>query len=254
MVLFVALEGVGICLVDAEPRELLYVSLSNLKIRASRTETQQSLEVHLAHLQVDAAVPTTKFPVMLAPLPQPLGVAERPNGGACLFLSIAHNRKWHHHSLVYLEYVGASVQPLRLQLEQNTTARLVRLFASLDKMQNSAKAVGSGAGAAAGSPESKEHSATAAGSGGGGSGGGGGGSLPASFLKFYIQELTLHQISLQVTVQIDLACDDHALQPFHPTQGLHALGGALRHLLSLQNVCITLDRYRRPRRHPPPVA
>ena len=47
-------------------RELLYVSLSSLRLRANRTDTQQSLEVARAP-SGDASVPSTKFPVMLAP-------------------------------------------------------------------------------------------------------------------------------------------------------------------------------------------
>ena len=63
------LEGIGVSLIDNEPRELIYMCLSSLRLRAHRSRAQQAVQLLLAHLQVDAAVPTAKFPVMLAPLP-----------------------------------------------------------------------------------------------------------------------------------------------------------------------------------------
>jgi len=66
------------------------------------------------------------------------------------------------------------------------------------------------------------------------------GALPAAFLKFYIQELELHQVSLTVTVQMDMVCDEVELQRYHPTT---SLVGVARHLIALQNVNVTLDRF-----------
>ena len=43
----------------------------------------------------------------------------------CLHLNLVHNRRWLH--VLYLDYVNLSIRPLRLQIEQNTTARLIRL-------------------------------------------------------------------------------------------------------------------------------
>lgn len=43
-------------------------------------------------------------------------------------------------------------------------------------------------------------------------------------------------MAITVTVQMDLLCDDPALQRFHPTNSLVA-----RNLISLQNVSLTLQ-------------
>jgi hypothetical protein len=66
------------------------------------------------------------------------------------------------------------------------------------------------------------------------------GALPATFLKFYLQELELHPVSLTLTVQMDMVCDEPELQRFHPTS---SLVGVARHLVSLQNVTVTFDRF-----------
>ena len=273
----------------------------------------------LAHLQVDSAVPSTKFPVMLAPQPQPSSATANATP-VCLEVSVTHNRRWH--SLVYLEYVGASVRPLRLQLEQNTCARLLRLAHSIAKAQSKAdqalvqlqgqtpgvgptavrrlssvsraaagigvRGMGGDVGGDVGGDMSSGVGGGVSGgsidvgsvvSGGMGSSSGGGGganvassgseasvfpaervaaagastadyvvrhvrteqtsTLPATFLKFYIQELDLHQLTILLTVQMDLVCDESSLQIFHPT---NSLVGIARYLLSLQNVSLTLDR------------
>jgi len=284
------LAGIGLSIIDGEPRELVYVFFQNLRLRASRSKSQQSLELLLARLQVDAAVPSTKFPVMLAPLPPPSSRGGLAEEDVCVEFSVTHNRRWH--SLIYLEYVGLAVRPLRLQLEQNTTARLLRLFDSLSRVQlqmdraatqlqghtggsqrplaaSTVADGGSGCrtgdgmigvgGHAADGWSRSEPSGLLHPGGGGMVGGGmtGGvqrdgngsgrmradsvrGALPAAFLKFYIQELELHQVSLTVTVQMDMVCDEVELQRYHPTT---SLVGVARHLIALQNVNVTLDRF-----------
>ena len=286
------LEGVSLSLIDGEPRELVHVSFHKLRLRASRSQSEQSLELRLARLQVDAAVAATKFPVMLAPVPHArVASAEGETGETevCVEFSVTHNRRWH--SLIYLEYVGLAVRPLRLQLEQNTIARLLRLLDSLARIEDKAnRAVAQIPAHANGSqrptaqrpngptaqrPNGSQSAATKPGAGGSGSGkpamlgvdghvadgwpradstlepsDGGSltraradserGALPATFLKFYLQELELHPVSLTLTVQMDMVCDEPELQRFHPTS---SLVGVARHLVSLQNVTVTFDRF-----------
>jgi hypothetical protein len=50
---------------------------------------------------------------------------DETEGSGCLHLNLVHNRRWLH--VLYLDYVRLSIRPLRLQIEQNTTARLIRL-------------------------------------------------------------------------------------------------------------------------------
>ena len=49
------LDGIGVSLIDQEPRELLHASLQQLKVVAVRTPQQHSLSLALAHLQVPPA-------------------------------------------------------------------------------------------------------------------------------------------------------------------------------------------------------
>ena len=51
------LDGIGVSLIDEEPRELLHASLQQLKVVAVRTPQQHSLNLTLAHLQVTSRAP-----------------------------------------------------------------------------------------------------------------------------------------------------------------------------------------------------
>ena len=292
------LEGIGVSLIDNEPRELIYMCLSSLRLRAHRSRAQQAVQLLLAHLQVDAAVPTAKFPVMLAPLPQPAPTSSSSSAssssassasssassaaaadgamgdGPLLELSVTHNREWHYDALVYLEYVGAALKPLRLQLEQNTTARLLRLVDSLDrtrresarKSQQQADRAAASLGrlqhaslvaAAACAPDAIARAAASRsplaprrprgddGSGRAGTartsgvGGAPSAGVPVILNKFYIEELTFHQIVVKLTMQMDEQCDDKALQPFHPMNSL----GAFAHVVSAPlSLSLSLDQ------------
>ena len=69
---------------------------------------------------------------MLAPVARS-GQLGDDDGDDTIELSLTHNPRWV--SLVYLDYVGMAIRPLRLQIEQNTTARLMRMAASLLRVQ-----------------------------------------------------------------------------------------------------------------------
>ena len=71
---------------------------------------------------------------MLAAVSQP--ASSDGGSGVCVELSVVHNRRWH--SPVYLDYVGLAVSPLKLQLEQNTSARLLRFAHTLAQAQSKA--------------------------------------------------------------------------------------------------------------------
>jgi ankyrin repeat protein len=61
LVCMLQLEGVGLSLIDQEPREIVQLSLHSLALRLSRSAQQQSFELSLGHLQAraDAARPRT---------------------------------------------------------------------------------------------------------------------------------------------------------------------------------------------------
>ena len=131
-----------------------------------------------------------------------------------------------------------------MQIEQNTSARLLRLLEHLDKAKRKAdRAIAAVQSASAAAGVDAGSGAVAAGSGGGGGGGGGGsggggsggsagadkGTVPVTHSKFFIQKLDLQSISISATVQMDLACDEPALQQYHPTA---QLVGVVRNLIS----------------------
>lgn len=84
-------------------------------------------------MQVDSALSNSRYAVMLAPMrvdktetsdtPR-ISNAEEEEELSCLHLNLVHNRRWLH--VLFLDFLGLSIQPLRLQIEQNTTARIIR--------------------------------------------------------------------------------------------------------------------------------
>ena len=46
--------------------------------------------------------------------------------GPLLELSVTHNREWHYDALVYLEYVGAALKPLRLLTFADLSAEVAK--------------------------------------------------------------------------------------------------------------------------------
>ena len=246
VMLHVQLAGIGICLVDGEPRELLYVSLSSLRLRANRTDTQQSLEVKLAHLQVDASVPSTKFPVMLAPQPGQVSDEtlsdERHGAQSSMASSFARVPR------IRRRVRAATAASARA--EYDLAARPADRFARQGAAQRELEAdprrgrarerIGCGERRRQrrrqeGGRDDQEGRRSS------------GRRRWRRILWNGVPPRELPQVLhpgadppsdlASTTVQMDIACDDSALQPFHPTQGLHGLiGGGMRHLLSLQNV------------------
>ena len=49
-------------------------------------------------------------------------------------------------------------------------------------------------------------------------------------LELYLKEVQLHPVSVRVSVQMGMACDEAELQEWHPT---NSLVGLARHLVSL---------------------
>ena len=282
LVCVLQLEGVGLSLIDQEPREIVQLSLHSLALRLSRSAQQQSFELSLGHLQarpdaatcrarsmhmsrsyhahmmhtpcahhahtmhtpcahhahtmqVDSMLPTSKFPVMLVPLAAcSTEAGEAGADGAegtegtdgaegaegCLHITVTHSHTWKH--VVALQYVGAALQPLKLQLEQNTVARLLRLGDALQLEAQPLLLETETRRAAAKLAEGLADGAEAA-------------DLPGGEvrgrqpLELYLKEVQLHPVSVRVSVQMGMACDEAELQEWHPT---NSLVGLARHLVS----------------------
>ena len=116
-------------------------------------------------------------------------------------------------NLLYLDYFGAALQPLRLQLEQNTTARLLRLWASLaDESLQLGEVLSHYFGDTSADSDSmgeQQHNAARAGQGSSSSGSlqdestARGDATADEFTELYLKQMHLHPISITCTVQLD---------------------------------------------------
>ena len=241
LLLSLRLAGVGISLIDEEPCEILHAALQGVELRSStRWDVEQSLELCVRHLQIDSTIANTKYPVLLAPHDASEGIDEGSHGkdrqqqqqqhqqdDGVLRLSVTHNMRWA--ALLYLEYVGVGLQPLRLQLEQNIAARLMRLtdrvmqaaidlgdaFEPLMALEPPSRpgAEGGNASAAAASTKSTLEADEA--------------ELEQAPLELFLRELHIHPISIEISLQVEPMCDEPALQQFHPTAALVGLAQQL---------------------------
>jgi len=62
---YVRLTGIGLSLIDKSPKELAYISLTDLFIQATQSNVENTLEVKLAEMQIDNQLVKTEFPVLL---------------------------------------------------------------------------------------------------------------------------------------------------------------------------------------------
>ena len=161
LVFSLQLAGLGVSLIDQEPREILHAALQDVELAGAKSDTevspraehpmypgrrprraqaatrraqaatlrtQVSLELSIANLQIDSTIADTRFPVLLSAAPSAAAAepeADEPRHVA-LRLSYTQNLRWT--ALVYVEELGVVLQPLLLQLEQNVAARLLRLL------------------------------------------------------------------------------------------------------------------------------
>ena len=200
LVFSLRLAGLGVSLIDQEPREILHAALQDVELAGAKSDTevrpraehpmfsgrksqraqaatrctqaatlrtQVSLELSIANLQIDSTIADTRFPVLLSAAPSAAAAepeADEPRHVA-LRLSYTQNLRWT--ALVYVEELGVVLQPLLLQLEQNVAARLLRLLhGALEAVDEAAASLEALVALEGGGDD---------GGGGGGDGGGGGG-------------------------------------------------------------------------------
>uniref|UniRef100_A0A7S0ITU7 ANK_REP_REGION domain-containing protein n=1 Tax=Calcidiscus leptoporus TaxID=127549 RepID=A0A7S0ITU7_9EUKA len=188
------LAGVGVSLIDAEPCELLRASLQDVRIRASQSEADRNLEVRIGGIQVDCCIEHTKLPVVLQPMPS--DEPERPDadGGDCvLHLVVTQNVRWT--SLLYIERCEIMLLPMRLTLEQNMTARLLRLSTMLAAAWASALTEPEDERTEGTSPRRRPAETDV-----------------AAASELYLRFFKLHPVVVAVTVQMDALCDERQLQ------------------------------------------
>lgn len=222
---------IGVTLIDEEPVEVLHLALQAITIQASTAANENSLRLLCERLQVDSCVPHTRYEVMVAPVPlPPASLAEGPP--QTVEISLIQDPRWE--PVIYLKYCGAAVQPLRLDIEQNTLTRLLRLFltlgAEIERVNNAVDRISRDRT----SEQSSEQSPVAAEA----------STAPTVVaeepppLELYIRQMHIEPVQLVANISILPLCDEPELQEFHPTNQLH---GALQQLTSLQNVSLSLD-------------
>ncbi|KAF2077768.1 hypothetical protein CYY_000889 [Polysphondylium violaceum] len=62
---YIRLTGIGLSIIDKSPKELAYISLTDLFIQATQSNIENTLEVKLAEMQIDNQLVKTEFPVLL---------------------------------------------------------------------------------------------------------------------------------------------------------------------------------------------
>jgi len=218
-----SLAGVGVALVDEEPQELVYSSLSAVELSAVATDAEQSAHLSIGHAQVDCCVEASKHPVLLVPVASP--TEARADGAApppTLQAKVRRRMGWE--GMLFLDYLSVGVQPLAIALEQNLAARLFRLAAHLPAA-GAASLDGSATGAEASLAELFPADAAARDD-----------SEPPA--EIFVRELSIHPVSAAMTLQMEPLCDDPSLQRYHPT---HELVGLAQQLLSLRSATLQLD-------------
>lgn len=226
----------GLTLIDEEPAEVMHLALQRLIIRGSRTPSDLSIELKIGRLQIDSCVPITALPVLLSPKHD-----DEDDTGESVHFSLSLDPRWE--PALYVNYVGAALQPLCLELEQNTVTRLLRLlrtveteWARVDDEQAQLREAAAGGAGGCGGP-----------AGGGAAGGDDAAdddlavwsSVDEVASASYIRELHLEPVVLTATVSIAALCDEPHLQEFHPTQSLRSQ--FVKQLTSLHNVTLSLD-------------
>ncbi len=131
---------------------------------------------------------------------------------------MTHIHTWH--QVVALEYLGAALRPLRLQLEQNTAARLLRLADALQRaaqpllLELETRRAAAKAAAAEGAQVR--------------------GRQP---LELYLKTLELHPINVRVSVQMGVACDEAEMQEWRRGRSKRAAREAWPPLCSRRQRC-----------------
>jgi len=277
LLLKVNLCQVGISLVDEEPREVLHLAMRDVRLSAMHEGARETMELRLGHVQLDSSLKHTRFPVVLAllePLP-PVGKPSRlsrqhevlPDEGVgasdgcdsptepcvrsevqtararatrlhgdTLRLELCRSSAWH--DLTFIEYVRAQLAPLRVSVEENTAARVLRFALTIWNLYeasglahgpvtaHSPPAVGMGTLAATGNAASVLSSPLRA---------------KASAVgddEVYVKRLEIEPVRIVLSVALSPLCHEPELQAYHPTNNLLGLARAL---VSLHDSELLLD-------------
>lgn len=137
---------IGVSLVSAAPRELVYLNLQGLAASLQLRAAQQSVEVSLQELQVDNQMPNFEFPVLLARAPPRTEQAKRSFGAPIIQMSAilaatmaasasapdaTSARRSGAGSVLVVRYCSLLVQQLSVEVEESTIRELIRFATGL---------------------------------------------------------------------------------------------------------------------------
>lgn len=119
------IPGIGISLVDASPKELLYLSIHEISVLYSKSNIYTCAEVIFDFMQIDNQLPHTDFPVLLSYVqPKETNDKHRP------FLHFSFVRRMNE-QLNYFEYAGCLVQEMNVMLEDNLLGAIIDMVQDL---------------------------------------------------------------------------------------------------------------------------
>eukprot|EP00698_Gefionella_okellyi_P001882 TRINITY_DN1171_c0_g3_i1.p1 TRINITY_DN1171_c0_g3~~TRINITY_DN1171_c0_g3_i1.p1 ORF type:complete len:4247 (+),score=1107.78 TRINITY_DN1171_c0_g3_i1:46-12786(+) len=118
LALSVNLVGLAVSVIEQTPRELLYISLSDMKVSAIVSAVDQQFGVTVGDLQVDNQMHVCRFPVILAPAPKD---QQR------VLLEVGVARDTEHENIDFFRYASVLMQEIDVKVEADLIVAIVAL-------------------------------------------------------------------------------------------------------------------------------
>ena len=128
----VKLPGIGINVLTPEPRDFLFLTISNILFRMVQTESELQLEASIGRLQLDNQLLDTDFPVVLAGIPG-------KNGQPWFRLSAVVATQYE--SILFVEYFSFLAQEIVVNVETKFIKQILDFVGSLPSFGVSSKTV-----------------------------------------------------------------------------------------------------------------
>ena len=128
MQIAVNLAGIGINILTPEPRDFLFLTISNILFRMVKTESDLQLEASIGRLQLDNQLLDTDFPVVLAGIP---GKNNQP------WFRLSTVIATQYESILFVEYFSFLAQEIVLNVETKFIKQMLDFIASLPSFGSS---------------------------------------------------------------------------------------------------------------------
>ena len=123
--LVLALNSVGVSVVDEKPQELIFASMKDIQLHVTLSNMDQSVEVLVGAMQVDNQLFLSPFPVLLA------GHSVEGKG----FFRLALTRSTKYESLLCIPYFAVQMQEADVKVDEQCLLRLLRLLDGILQVQ-----------------------------------------------------------------------------------------------------------------------